>query len=444
MYFPQKSCARVIASSFAIASVFAASTGAHAQSQFPAVKLPNIPAKTFRITDFGAVGDAKTLNTSAIQKAIDACELAGGGTVDVPAGRFLTGPFALKSSINLFLEKDATIFLSSNVQDYITPGSRNRNCIVADNCHDVSITGRGTIDGQGSYWWDRYRKNAVPKAGDPPLIHRPYMVVFSKCTRVFIQNVTLTNSPSFHLVPAQCQDVTIEGIHIIAPADAPNTDGMDPSGWNYHIFNCTFDVGDDDIALKPSGRIEEGQPSCKNFLIEKCAFLHGHGMSIGGQSPGGLDGMIVRNCTFTDTQAGIRMKAPRGQGGLVQNIVYENLQMKNVKLPIYITSYYPKTPANPAEDVAQPVNSKTPIWQHIQIKNVTSTGSPSAGIIYGLPEMPVSDIVLTNVTISAARGFEIANANGIKFVNSSIHVDKGLAVKAQKADVTGIDLPTGH
>lgn len=405
---------------------------------------PSIPSHTFKITDYGAVGDGKTDNMEALQKAIAACSQSGGGLVDVPPGRFLSRPFTLASNLDLHLERGATVLMSTDPADYQTPNRRNRQCIEAANCHDVAITGEGTIDGQGAAWWPRYAKTYVPPPGTSAPIHRPYMVVFSGCTRVLVQGVTLTNSPSFHLVPGQCHDVTIKDVHIVAPANAPNTDGIDPSGWNYLITGCTFDVGDDCIAVKPSTVSATGQPSCENFLIENCIFLHGHGLSIGGQSRGGLRGMTVQNCTFDGTQAGIRMKAPRGAGGLVEDVTYDNLTMKNVKVPIFITSYYPKAPDDPAQDPAQPVNSLTPIWRSIRISNVTSTNSPTAGQIIGLPEMPVSDIVLTNVKIAADKGLQVINAKGVKFVNSQITPKTGPPLLAQVADVTGLNLTDGH
>jgi polygalacturonase len=404
------------------------------------VALPDIPAN---LVTLRAVGDGKTDDTAAFLRALAALDAKGGGRLEVPAGRFLIHPVTLISRLDLHLDSGATLLMDDNPADYIQPGVRNRQCISAVNCHDIAITGSGTIDGQGASWWPRYVKSYVPPPGTPPPMHRPYMVTFTGCMRVLVEGVTLTNSPSFHLVPAQCRDVTVRNVKILAPEKAPNTDGMDPSGWNFHIVGCAFDVGDDCIALKPAGRIEPDRPSCRNFLIEQCTFRHGHGMSIGGQTPGGLDGMVVRDCTFDGTQAGIRMKAPRGNGGLVENVTYDRLTMKNVKVPILITSYYPRIPADPAQDPSQAVDSLTPIWRHIRISNVTSTDSPSAGRIIGLPEMPVSDIVLTNVVIDADKGLQVVNARDIRFVNSRITPKTGPSLLPQSADVTGLEAHNG-
>ena len=410
------------------------------EPSLPAVVLPTIPDKTFTITDYGAVGDGKTMNTAAIQKTIDAASAAGGGKVVVPPGKFLTAPFHLASSINLNLPAGATILFSNNRADFkLTTAARYEDCITAPNCHDVAITGAGTIDGQGEPWWAAFRD------GSDNRIHRPFMIVINSCQRLLVQGVTLTNSPMFHLVPQRCQNVTIDGIHIQAPARAPNTDGIDPSGFDFVFKNCVFDVGDDCIAIKPGGKIDPNRASCENFLITDCTFNHGHGMSIGGQTPGGLKHLIVRNSTFDSTDSGIRMKSPLGQGGLVEDCLYENLTMKNVTWPISISSYYSEgtAPRDLTQATTEAVTNGTPIWRNIRITNVTSTSGPNAGRIYGLPEMHISDITFTNVHIIADKPLIITQADNLKFLDSTITVANGDAITAIVADIKGLDPKTG-
>ena len=393
--------------------------------------LPVIPTNTFAVTAYGAVGDGKTINTAAIQKTIDAASVAGGGIVLIPEGQFLTGPFTLASRINLHLASGGSILISDDRANHPMVGERYRDCITAADAHDIEISGPGTIDGQGKAWWAEFEANkSMP--------HRPYMIKLSGCTRVYVHEVTLSNSPMFHLVPQNCTDVTIKGITIKSPRNAHNTDGIDPSGWNYLITDCTIDGGDDNIAIKPSNARKPGN---KNYTITNCKFLHGHGMSVGSGTEGGIEDLHVSNCTFDSTDAGVRIKTSRGRGGLLQNLMYENLTMTGVKVPIYIIDWYPEreAPKDPATEQAQAVTDRTPINKNIVIRNVTSTDSPTAGIIRGLPEAPITDVTLSNVTISAKAGMKIYHAKGIKFIASKINVQDGKSLITFNAEVTGLE-----
>jgi polygalacturonase len=421
----------------ALATFLAFAPPAIAQSTLPSdftVARPDIPDRTFSITDYGAVGDGKTYDTGAFAKAIAACRNSGGGTVDVPPGKFLTAPFALASNLNLHLQQGSTILLSDHPDDFTLNKGQYENCITLKNGHDVAVTGSGTIDGQGAQWW---RKFVPPKNSDPIvwewIPRRPRLIELVRCTRVLVQGITLINSPMFHLVPSQCRDVTVEAVHIKSPPTSPNTDGIDPSGINIVIRACTIDTGDDCIAVKAGTRYDPSRPACQNILITDCTFLHGHGMSVGSESNGGLRDMLVQNCTFDGTEAGIRLKSPRGRGGLVEYLTYQNLTMSNVTRSILITSYYPKIPVDPDQDRAQAIERRTPIWRHIRIRDVTSTNGLIAGQIVGLPEMPIEDVVLTNVRISAEQAIEIAHARGIKFVNCVL---SGAADKPTIVDAT--------
>jgi polygalacturonase len=394
------------------------------------IPLPVIPDATFNITNYGAVGDGRTLNTAAMQKTIDAATAAGGGTVLVPAGKFLTKPFTLASSINLHLARGAVILISDDITSYPAASGRYQDSIAASGAHDLEISGEGTIDGQGGAWWTAFRANKS-------MTHRPYMIKLSNCTRVRVRGVTLSNSPMFHLVPQNCQDVTIQGVTIKSPADAPNTDGIDPSGWNYLIADCLIDVGDDNIAIKPSG---SRSPGNKNITVKNCTFVHGHGCSVGSGTAGGIEDLRVSDCTFSQTDSGIRIKTLRGNGGLLQNCTYENLKLTAVKNPIYIIDYYPErnAPKDPATEQPEPVTDRTPFNQNITIRNVTATDCLTAGTIRGLPEAPITSVTLSNVNISAKSGMKIYYARKIKFEGSKITAGSGRSLVTFDAEITGL------
>src|ERR1051326_2853975 len=220
-------------------------------------QLPTIPQRRLLLTDFGAVGDGKAMNTEAFRKAVAACRKAGGCELLVPAGTFVTGPFELTDRMALVLERGATVRGSENFKDYESAGKNSKTTMLpligGKNLSDVEIRGEGTIDGAGLAWWQRFRQEraaGVPQqgqpraAGQPAESPRPKLVVLTNCTRVRVEGVTLKDSPQFHLVPNRCREVTIEGVKITAPADSPNTDGIDPTGSRDVLIRaCTLQPG---------------------------------------------------------------------------------------------------------------------------------------------------------------------------------------------------------
>jgi polygalacturonase len=376
------------------------------------IPLPRFARRSVLVTHIAHASGAPILWTSTIQAAINQVHQDGGGRVVIPAGRFVTGPLKLRSEVDLHLDLGALLQFTGTRTAYTLTKGRYEDCLTALNCHDVAITGHGIIDGDGETWWAQYRK-AGPLHLPPHLPSRPYMVLFQNCSTVLVKDVHLQNSPSFHLVPSRCNDVTITGITITSPPSAENTDGMDPSGHHFRITNCTFDEGDDCIAIKPSAKGNAANPSCSDFLIAHCTFLHGHGLSIGGQTPGGMTGLLVTKCRFNGTQAGIRLKAGRGSGGPVWNLTYRDLTMTNVRIPILITSYYPSMPRHPLQDRTQPITRTTPVWSRISIINLTATGADTSMVIVGLPEEHVASVSLENVAIAARHAAVIVNVDGL-------------------------------
>ena len=409
------------------------------------VSRPRIPSQSFNVAWYHAKANGRTLDTLAFQRALDICSQDGGGEVLVPAGKYLTGALKLHSNTNLHLAKGAEILFSNNLADYERGKLGYGGCLQANDAHDIEITGHGIIDGQGHSWWKiawaekaADKKAKIKPVPTPVPVHRPQMIVLNNCRRVLIAGVTLENSPSFHLFPQECRDVVIRGITILAPQKSPNTDGIDPSGWNYLITGCHFDEGDDCIAIKAAGKHGWIHLSCENFLVTHCLFDHGHGMSVGSVTYGGLRNLTVMDCTFNKTDAGIRLKSNRHRGGPVTDLVYTHLTMKGVKVAVQIVSYYLKIPKHPQRDHAQAITATTPIWRHIYIHDVTATGGKTAGMIIGLPEKPVRDVVFSNVHISAHDGMKIVNANGVKFLDSSIHAAHGPTFIIHDAQVHGI------
>jgi polygalacturonase len=363
---------------------------------------------------YGARGDGVSKDTAAIQAAINACESQGGGKVRLISGTYLSAPIVLKNNIVLQLDKGATLLGSSNFADY-PPKTEFRelglqSLVSASNAANVSITGEGVIDGAGQPWWQIARtvKNAGVMGSDHP---RPRLVVFDHCKHILVEGVTIQNSPMWQLVLYYSDDVTIRNIKVLAPDRSPNTDAVDPfSSSNVHIDHLFADVGDDDIAIK-SGAIGSPGPDdpSRDITITDCTFLHGHGLSVGSEIAGGAQNIVAERIHFVGTDNGIRVKANRDRGNDVSHLTFRDIDMKDVKNALIISEYYPKV-LPPDGEAAQPITRLTPHFHDIELDNVTATGSTSAGAIVGLPEAPVSGVILNNVKIGSEHGLVIGYA----------------------------------
>ena len=385
---------------------------------------PVIPDHSFNLRDFGGVADITIDNAAAFKKAVAAVNAAGGGTLVVPRGVFLTGPFTLCSGINLHLDAGAIIRFSPNSADY-PAGGRGRQ-LSASQAHDVMISGAGSIDGHGDGWWGAANALRDPVTGKQfPGAHppRPTLLGFSNCQRVRVEGISLINSPNLNLGTTACDDVTVEGITLLNPANAPNTDGIDPGGGSRRILiaHCHIDTGDDDICLKGS---------IQDMLVTDCAIFHGHGISIG-SNVDRINNLTVRRCTFEGTATGIRIKCYAGRGGLAENLVYKDLTMKNVQVALSINSNYQGTTIDTEgigiEHVpASAANAKSTQWRHILIRNVQATGcTVTAGLIVAVPEVPIEDVTLEHVSIDAPTGLRIGYTKGITLRDVHVKVKTG-------------------
>ena len=389
--------------------------------------LPVIPNHSFNILAYGAIADDVTTNTAAIQAAIDAAEKAGGGIVEIPSGIFLSGPIQLDNQINLHLDDGATLKMLPI--DKYPGGTENPDTFIGgSSLHDVAISGSGTIEGQGTPWWPYARVRGA---------RRPRMIALSGCERILIEGVKLHNSPMFHIaISGHSHNVTVRGVTIRAnPSTDPvnpghNTDACDVSGSEVLVENCDVSVGDDDFTCGGGTH---------DVLITNCAYGYGHGVSIGSPTAGGVSNLTVINCTFHDTEAGIRIKSDRDRGGYLHNLSYLNLSMTNVAIPIQIYAAYMATnrayrnlndltPEIAATYPAADVGRRTPIYRDITFSNITATVAPGrrAGLIWGLPEMTVSNVLLQQVNITADKPFGIYEAQNVRIIDSHITTPAGV------------------
>jgi polygalacturonase len=381
----------------------------------------NVPAENgtrFGVDCFGAVGDGQTLNTAAIQAAIDDCAQAGGGTVYLPAGRYVTGSLFLRSDITLYLDAGAVLLGSERATDYPVVAHRwegvsretHAPLIGGTDVENVAIRGRGTIDGRGTTWWEMHRARTLAHP-------RPRLVSFGRSRNVLIEGCTLTNSPSWTIHPYECDNVTVDKVTIVNPPHSPNTDGINPESCrNVHIANCHIDVGDDCVTIK-SGTEEEGRDRlapCENIAVTNCTMVHGHGgVVIGSEMSGDVRNVVIANCVFVGTDRGIRLKSRRGRGGVVEDIRASNLVMTGVLCPFIMNLYYGPG-AWGAERIADksawPVDAGTPRFRRIHFSHITARQVQyAAAFLYGLAEMFIEDVTFEDVAVSMALDAEAGN-----------------------------------
>lgn len=402
-----------------------------------AVAPPVIPDRSISIREHGAVGDGTADDTAAIQKAIDAAAAAGGGRVVVPAGRYLSRPLALRSRIDLHLERDAVLLMSQRFEDYPQGSNVFLKFIAVEGEEDVRVSGPGTIDGRGQPWWDRFLALKAEKREKE--FARPQAIYVSKSRRVALEGFTSVNPPNSHCSFRDCRDLTFRGLTMTAPDESPNTDAINLGRVkNVLVTSCTISTGDDNVAMVSSGDAVEANVT-EHVAIRDCTFGFGHGVSIGSYTSAGLRDITVENVTFDKTVNGIRIKSEEDRGGEVRNVTYRGLTMTGVRYPIVITSWYPKWPRNPA-DARPGTGTSLPRYADILLENITLTDCKNGPVIYGMPNHPIERLTVRNLKATVLQGGVVFFADAT-FEGCDIRPEKGPPLQAYRATVRGLEAP---
>jgi polygalacturonase len=254
------------------------------------------------------------------------------------------------------------------------------------------------------------------------------MVSLRACRKVLLDGTTFQNSPAWCLHPWACEHVTIRNLTVMNPEYAANGDGLDIDSCKYvNVSDSWFDVGDDAICLK-SGRNEAGRKLGKPteyVTICNCRVYRAHGgFVIGSEMSGGVRHVWVSNCTFMETNAGLRFKSTRGRGGLVEHIHIRNIRMKDIRMEaITFNLYYQGSEKE--GDTLVPVDEGTPRFRDISLKDVVCVGSKQSISIQALPEMPLERVEFTDIFISAQEGVYCVNGKDLTFTNVTIHPQQG-------------------
>jgi polygalacturonase len=390
--------------------------------------------KRFVITDYGAIAGNKDITSAAIAEAIEAASLKGGGVVVVPPGEWLTKKIHLKSNINLHLEKGAVLLFSEDPNDYLPAvhstweGYECYNyspLVYAYQCQNVAITGQGELKAKLDVWREWYERpsghmNSLKRlyylAADGVPVEqrnmvndsanfRPHFVQFNRCENILLEGVTITHSPFWVIHLYLSKNVVIRNVSVFAHGH--NNDGVDPEmSQNVLIEDCTFDQGDDAIAVK-SGSIWDAwklnMPS-KNIVMRNCTIKNGHQLlAVGSELSGGIENVWLNNCTVSPGAKMFHLvfiKTNERRGGYVKNIIVENIvadRMGEGVLGIETDVLYQW------RDLVPTLEKKTTPISDVTLKNIKVGSVSFVSRIQGQSEMPVQNVVLQNVSVVEQR-----------------------------------------
>jgi hypothetical protein len=391
----------------------------------------------YDVREYGATSESLDTDrdtdtaTDAIQAALDDCAESG-GTVHIPSGTYRSAPLRMGSQTTLHLAAGATLSFLSDFRAFPSVESRWEGwdqvgfhpCLRVANAENVAISGRGTIDGSGEYWWDLYE---TPESERPEELRerlaefherneksddvssftlRPPLLQVYNSRNVRVSGITIRNSPFWNTHVVYSEDVSLKGVAIENPSDAPNGDGIDiDSSRLVRITDAYINAGDDAICIK-SGKDREGREvgePAECITIANCTIEHGHGgVVIGSEMSGDVRDIVVTNCTFTDTDRGIRLKTQRGRGGTVEDLRFDNIVMRRVVCPFVINGYY----FTSVNSDPEPIDETTPMIRNVSFHHITARDVAAAGFLAGLPEQYFEGIEFTDVVIDATRSLD--------------------------------------
>ena len=408
-----------------------------AEQVLRSVKRPRFSPFSVRVTDFGAKADGTTDCTEAFRRAVRFVNRVGGGHVIVPPGTYASGAIHLLSNVDLHLEKGSRIAFSTDPAAYL-PAVYTRwqgiefmgysPLIYAYGQHDIAVTGEGTLDGQAgnSNWWawkslgdnefatlEGSANAGVPvtqRAFSAGYHFRPPLLQPYACDRVLIENVTVLNTPFWQLNPVLCTNVTVSGVTV--NSSGPNNDGCDPESCDgVVITGCTFNTGDDCIAIK-SGRNTDGRrvnAPCQNIVIQNSNFANGHGgVTVGSEMTGGVRNVFARDLTMNSPslQSGHRLKTNSVRGGFIEHVYVDRVTAGTIGGPVLLIDY------NYGEGNT---GNHPPTVTDINLDHWTVQSCSPAWTIAGYATDPVGTVTLDDITVTS-----MTKTNSAQFISDFV------------------------
>ena len=376
--------------------------------------LRKFPAKNLllRPQDFGAKVDGITLDSPAINAAIDRAHAQGGGMVYLSPGSYLCGTVVLKSNVTLYLEAGAVILGSKDVAQYTpqagppaTGDANTRHLIFAKDADNVTLCGPGMVDGQGpSFWVPSGRRSHPPEErwADVASLYlnpRPRvspMLEFVNCRHLNVEQVRIENASGWTMRLMSCVGVVVDGVSIKNPVVGPNTDGIDISNSSdVRIANCSIDTGDDAICLKSENPYGDTVPVMRNVVVTNCTLTSCcNGFKFGTRTSSGCENIVFSNSTIHNTaESDLNARVIAGiclemvDGGWLEGVVISGIRMQRTRTPIFLR-LGARTP---------PRSGGRSFMRGVMISDVYATEAVLTNSITGLPGMPVEDVTLSNV-----------------------------------------------
>ncbi len=414
--------------------------------------------KVYNAADYGAVNDGKTLNTKAIQAAIDACAAEGGGIVTFNPGQYLTGSIFIKEGVNLRIDKGVTILGSQDISDYPEIDTRAAGIelkwpaalINVIDQNNVAITGDGLINARGKPFWDKYwtmRRQEYEPKGLRWIVDydckRPRTVLIQNCTNVTVQGITLQQAGFWTVHILYSKYVTVDGVVIRnnVGGSGPSTDGIDIDSSSFILVeNCDIDCNDDNFCLK-AGRDWDGlrvnRPT-EYVVIRNCISRKGGGLvTFGSETSGSIRHLLAQNLKARGTGVGLRFKSARTRGGTVEDVYLQDIEMDGVGTVIEVSmnwnpsySYSSLPDGYDAESIPQhwktmlmqvePPERGIPKFRDVHISRVKAAGAKRAISASGTKESIVKNFYLDDIEIEADSAGRISYAQGWEFKNVAI------------------------